>query len=272
VARAIMFVMFAAAVAALDAQTRDTAVESLLRAAASYLTEYEQKLGGVVAEELYVQDNGATRRILKSEMLFISDQTYGWIEFRDVLEVDGLQVRNRETRVMHLFAKPHPDRLKQAQRIAAEGARFNLNQSGAGGTRTINYPHTTLRFLRGQAHFRSAFRVAADRRPRGPVTLEFQEQAMPRLIRTNDNGAARGRFVIEGDSGRVIASELTLPAKHVTAVVKVTFARDRRLGLWLPREMEERYLGAGGMTGHAEYSGYRQFRVDTSMEAAKVPH
>jgi hypothetical protein len=268
---AIAFVVLSAAAAGLERQAPDPAAEPALRAAASYLAEYERKLGAVTADELYLQDTGRTRRILKSQMLFIPDDVYGWLEFRDVLEVDGIAVRNRESRVVDLFAKPHPDRLRQAQRIAAEGARFNLNQGSAGGARTINYPLTALRFLRGKDQHRSTFMLLNDRR-RDRLILEFQEEAMPRMIRTNDNGAARGKFVIDRDSGRVIESELSLPSRHVTAIIKVTFARDAALDMWLPRKMDERYVGAGGMTGLAEYSGYRLFRVDTSVEIGKVPH
>ena len=127
----------------------------------------------------------------------------GWD--RDVLEVDGLEVRYREGRVMDLFAKPHADHLKQAQRIVAEGARFNLNQGGAGGGRTNQLSADGAPLSAGSGSVPIEITLL-DERPdsEGRITVQFQEQAMPRLIRTADDAPVVGRFVVDAASGRVL--------------------------------------------------------------------
>ena len=42
----------------------------------------------------------------------------------------GTPVRDRQARLLDLFTKPKPIALAQAQRILAEGARFNIDPPG----------------------------------------------------------------------------------------------------------------------------------------------
>ena len=50
--------------------------------------------------------------------------------FRDVIEVDGVQVRDREARLAKLFLNATPtsvdETMARAERIREEGARYNL--------------------------------------------------------------------------------------------------------------------------------------------------
>ena len=89
----------------------------------------------------------------------MQDDLFGWVELRDVAASDGVPVRDREARLEALFTKPNSDRLKQAQGIVAEGARFNLDPAEIRLNRTINLPLTALRFLRAADQHRSSFRV-----------------------------------------------------------------------------------------------------------------
>jgi hypothetical protein len=134
-------------------------IEDLVRAAGAYVAGYEQRLS-MVGQEDYTQQFANARRVLQSDILFMQDETYGWVEFRDVAARDGARVRDREARLLALFSKPHPDRVKQAQRIVAEGARFNIDPPGIHVNRTINLPLTALRFLRPTDQHRSSFRLA----------------------------------------------------------------------------------------------------------------
>jgi hypothetical protein len=241
------------------------ALGPLLQAAGTYLAGYEQDLA-LVAEEEYSQQVTVNRRTLHSDVLITSDQTFGWLEFRDVGVRDGVPLRDHQERLLALFAKPNPDRLQQAQRIVAEGARFNLNPPGARVNRTINLPLTAARFLRSTEQYRSSFHIAGSNLQTGVISLEFTERHRPRLIATADEAAATGRFEIERTTGRLLSSRLMLESGATLATIFVRFGADANIGMWLPLAMNEEYRGAfnGSVTGVAKYSRYRRFRVETS--------
>lgn len=263
-----------AAFAVAAAQSEAPRLEDVLRIAGQYVAGYERSLGIVAAED-YSQQVDTYSQSLHSEILFIKDETHGWMEFRDVMVLNGRPVRDREERLLALFTKPNPDRLKQAQRIVSEGARFNLHPIGARVNRTINLPLTALRFLRTEAQYRSSFRIAGWNEMTGMATLEFREQRRPRLIGTGDNAAAAGRFEIDSATGRPASSRLTLQtgtaAGPTRATVAVRFEVDTTVGLAMPREMTEEYRGpfVGVVTGAAKYSHYRRFDVETSESVGK---
>jgi hypothetical protein len=263
-----------------------SSTDALLARVATYLDSYERTLPAIVGEEYYTQRAsvegrlGLDARTLRSDVLVVADDEYGWVAFRDVFEVDGRPVRNRDERLADLFLKPHANRHEQARRITAEGARFNLDAAGYDLHRTVNNPHVALRFLRRQAQSRSRFRIAGDERvERVPATvLEFEEQAKPRLIASPDAAPARGRFWIEPESGRVLRSELSLETgvtgqkTSARTRIRVSYARDERLDEWLPSSMEEEYRVAAALVeGSARYSGFRRFTVQTSTEIKRQP-
>ncbi len=123
----------------------------LLRSSASYVAQYEREFSAVVSEERYEQVatrptedlDGRARsvretavRLLRSDVLLINAGAAGWIGYRDVFEVDGQPVRDRDERLFKLFLEPAPDALVQAKRIADESARFNLGTENEPLTRT----------------------------------------------------------------------------------------------------------------------------------------
>jgi VWFA-related protein len=262
-----------------------TPLQALLRRAASYLAQYEREVPAVVSEEEYNQRAGTgpgtrleTRR-LRSDMLVIADQDLGWVGFRDVFEVDGGPVRDRDARLANLFLEPHADRLMQARRIAAESARFNLNTPRYDIQRTINMPMMALRFLRAENQHRSTFKHEGNKGIDGIETslISFEERAKPRIIASEDDAAARGRFWLDA-TGRVVRSELSFETRAGTGVnsksrervslrslIKVSYGEEPRLKLWMPLSMEERYyIGGVNLEGNATYSNFRRFKVDTS--------
>ena len=252
-------------------QVGEVPVETVLSRVAGYLEHYERAIEGVTAVEEYTQLVGRRgKRVLQSDILFIRDDQFGWIEFRDVAHVDGVPVGDRGRRIENLFAKPSSDRLAQAQRIVGEGARFNLNPVEQGLNRTLNLPLTALRYLRRAAQQRSSFRLVPDPTNGTHVVLEFTERARPRLITTDDNKPAKGRFEVDPSSGRVLASELRIQTRSIVGVFQVSYAEEPRLALWLPRSMNESYSGfIQRVSGSAEYSSYRKFQVRTDYDIAK---
>ena len=250
-------------------------LDSLLSAAAAYLAQYERDVAGIVAEEDYRQEAVSQRpRRLRSDLLVVNDEQEAWIEFRDVYDVDGKPVRDREQRLVALFLKPGADRRGQALRISQEGARFNLHPRGSKLPRTLNTPLVALHFLQARYQDRSTFTVNPARSVKdggNSVVVEFDETSKPRLINTPDEKAARGAFWIDPYSGRVTATELIAQSGAATAFIYVTYAEDPKLKIWLPRTMTERYQVGRRETirGYAEYSNFRQFRVETTTDIAK---
>jgi hypothetical protein len=248
-----------------------TDLATVLAAAARYLDQYEREVTAVIAHEDYQQHILSERksRTLKSDLLILSDADSGWVEFRDVFEVDGLAVRDRDERIARLFMKPNPNALEQARRVSAEGARFNLSPSRTRFNRTLNVPLTALRFLRRQSQPRSSFRI--ERVGPSTITLRFKEERTPRVIGTRDGVAADGAFVVEPESGRILSTELNLPSKYAFARFKVEYAEQPKLKLWLPASMVESYNlpGNARIDGKATYTNFRLFTVDTSTAIGK---
>jgi hypothetical protein len=258
-----------AVLAARVAQDADPA--PVLEAAANYIASYERDVTAVVAEEDYHQRilQDASSRRLKSDILFIADERNGWIEFRDVFEVDASPVRDRGERISRLFMQPNPNALAQARRIAQESARFNLQPRSLRFNRTLNVPMTALRFLRRQNQARSQFRLQrTESTPAGELAIvRFSEQAMPRIIAVDEDAAARGLFAIDPKTGRVARSELVISNRRAIALIKVEFAAANNLDLWMPATMTEEYKIPGAslaIGGTATYSRFRRFNVDVS--------
>src|SRR5262249_26026519 len=99
----------------------------------------------------------------------------------------------------------------QAERIAREGARFNLNQSFNVG-RTINVPMSALVFFRAENQSRSAFNLGGKDSAGGAACriLRFVERAKPRLLLTDSGEAATGTACVDETSGALLKTELNL--------------------------------------------------------------
>ena len=222
-----------------SAQSGRPGLDDVLRAAGEYVKGYEGM--ALVAQEEYTQLAALVRRNLQSEILFMKDDSFGWVEFRDVGLVNGAPVRDRQDRLLSLFTKPNLDRLAQAQRIVGEGARFNLNPPDIRLNRTLNLPLTAVRFLRTVDQYRSHFNIPPQNRSTGVVSLEFTEEHRPRLITTPDQAAATGRFDIEVATGRVLSSTLNLRSRSANATIEVKFSPHPQIGMYLPESMTEQY-------------------------------
>ena len=263
-------------------------IDELLNRASSYVAEYERGFSTIVSEERYVQRLSGSgvreTRHLRSDLILMSAGESGWIIFRDVYDVDGHAVRDRDDRVLKLLLNPPPDAYAQAMRVAEEGARFNIGPM----QRTINTPTVALMFLRRELLPRSEFRIIGRASERGvaAVLLRFQERGLPRIVNTSDGAAARGRFWVDPATGRVLKSELELDSAGMHAFIVVTYEPQAKLDLWVPASMVERYrmetpsgsiaardLRDGASTssvstltveGTATYGNFRRFSVDVT--------
>jgi hypothetical protein len=289
--------------AAIPPEEHSPELAAALEAAATYLENYEHRISAIGAEEVYRQavtplagavvrgpisprqnaaslsdvSGGPRARETRANIMTISLGAQGWVAFRDVFEVDGRPVRDREERLVRVLQNVTPDSLEQARRIAAESARYNLDPDTAHIDRTINVPMTALLFLRAANQSRSSFHLGKPERVGGIecVTLQFSERSQPRLIRTSDDAPAQGTFWIDmAGGGRIVKTEVRMqsagaPSQSVRSQTTVTYAPVDKLDMWMPVVMDETYeLTAThqAVTGHATYSDFREFKVTTSAD------
>ena len=273
------------------------ALEIVLERAGAYVLELQRQLAGIVAEEDYIQDvkvaNGfpSTTRLglaavrhrqLKSDLLLVrpvgADR---WMQFRDVFEVDGRPVRDRNERLMKLFVTPSSATANQADQIAIESSRYNIGNL----QRTVNLPVLALAILEprgqprfvfkriekgGQAQVRSAAATA-----KTVWVIGYREVERQTMIRTTNfrDMPARGRFWIEPESGEVLATELIAEDLAVRGVITVGYEREPNLNVMVPIQMQERYdlrRGPSPVTGEANYRSFRQFQVKVDEKIAPI--
>jgi len=249
-----------------------TPLATLLLRMGEYAGRFQSQFSTIVAEERYVQHvayrslapgrfAAETHRELRSDLLLVRPEgSDRFVEFRDVFEVDGHPVRDRQDRLTKLFLDPSAHAADQIQEINRESARYNIGNV----ERTINTPTLALNFLlpRNQPRFR--FTLSR----RGAV-IEYEEVQRPTLIRTN-NGLdlpAHGRFSFDAESGRILTTELAAEDVALRATIDVVYAWDARMQLMIPAEMRERYevrRDGAVITGTATYGRVRQFGVNTT--------
>ena len=193
----------------------DEALEAVLDKAAAYVADYTRDFVGVVAEETYRQEARgragtdqrgfaveaqSQRRDLKSDVLLVRAPAGDrWIQFRDVFEVDGKPVRDRDDRLGKLFLKPSASAEKQVEDITAESARYNIG----GINRNVNLPVLALMVLQpdNRAWFSFSRGSKKNVTPGGTWEIEYREERGGTLIRTDRRSVDAGARAIH-DRGR----------------------------------------------------------------------
>ncbi len=259
----------------------------VLERAAAYVQRFHEQLSQIVSEETYVQTVVNTSRVadamllqptrrLRSDLILVrSDEEQRFVELRDVYEVDGKPVRNRQDRLEKLLATDSRAAGSQIAAIISESARYNV------GTirRNVNTPLLPLRFLHKSYQSRFTFKHATDGKPvfgaarerdfnEAPVfrvstemwTIEYRERKNATMIRTPSGGnlPARGRFWIDPATGAVLISEMVVEGGGVIATIVVSYQSEPLMGLLVPAEMRESYVRYGErVSGHAVYGKFR---------------
>ena len=189
--------------------------------------------------------------------------------------------------------------LEHATQIDRASSAYNLRLDGlivpalTGERPLVNMPYAALGFL--QTAYQPRFRFTRDhpdrRIGRDVEVVDYEESTRPTLFGSVSDGSsvrdivAKGRFWIDGQSGRVTRTELLLDYLDGGRDVVVTsFKVDTGLQLAVPGEMRtEHYFGRdalrpgatfGLVRGHATYSRFRQFTVRTDERvggAGSVP-
>src|SRR5688500_8062133 len=222
--------------AAPEAQSRRS-LPDLVRA---YVERFEQEASALVAEEHYTQvvenrlspTTTTQTRVLRSDFVLVKPSEAGpWLGYRDVFEVDGKEVRERDTRLLQILETTAPDSLARAQRMADEGARFNI-----GPTRTLNVPTMPMQLLAARHADRIRLRVARPLKDgSGHVVMSVEEHKRPTIVRTPEGHdvVCRGEIVVRPDGA-------------VTAAM-FSFRFDRGVGTNVEFKMNVHYAQVAGI-------------------------
>jgi hypothetical protein len=282
----------AAAIAAValwwaDGRAQELTLATVLAGAGIYVADYQQRLAAIVGEEHYRQNvimasrpgrtSGRQFRELRSDVLLVKPgDGDGWLQFRDVFEVDRKPIRDRDQRLYKLFVDAKADREQQVQTIQNESARYNIGPL----QRTINIPIMGLLFFaRGNQEMSAFKRVSSGNvkalnalaAPGDIWTIEFRETRPGTLVR-GEGGRdvpSHGRAWIDGPSGRILRTEHISVDTFVRAEVDVTYRAEPGLDVLVPGEMREHYVliqRNTTITGRATYSRFRRFVVTTSQK------
>jgi hypothetical protein len=158
---------------------------------------------------------------------------------------------------MKLLTSPAGSTRTQLEEISRESGRFTF-----GGV--FNSPVTALALLQPEYVPRLRFTAAGLERSLGPDVWQvaFDERERPTILRgaRDQDVQASGQFWIEGETGRVVKSALTLPNDSVVT----TFKFDERFNIDVPVEMVDRYRYMNyTVNGTATYGRFRRFGVTT---------
>lgn len=276
-------------------------LDQVVGRAAAYVADYVERSSLLVAEERYVQeirrpDNNPVagnltrnnpgggfasgggvrkRQVLRSDYLLVRlGGGGGWMPFRDVFEVNGSTVVDRDDRLTKLFLAPSPTSVDQATRIMADSTRYNVGTV----TRTVNIPTLALMFLHPDIRTRFEFTRANVETVSGHAAwvLEYHERARPTLIRTTRGRdlPVTGRVWVEPLTGAVLKTSMTAADPLVRAVVTTTYRQDAGLQFWVPGQMDEHYIAGNDvdeLMGVATYTNFRRFTVNTADALRKPP-
>jgi len=244
----------------------DIKLDELLARTSAYVAQFVDQFSNVVAEETLMQETTIPRRkrTMRSDYLLVRyPGDAQWQTFRDVGEVDGKPVRDKEERLTKLFLEPASSAMRRARELQEAGSRHNLLDIG-----TLNSPLLVVAFLQDSYRERFRFNMAGLDKKLGPNvrTVQFQEFKVPSLIKGNGNQdiLTRGLAWIEEDTGRVVKTELKIGRGAAAITVTTLFKFDEELGINVPVEMRDWYPdGTGEIRGVATYGRFRRFQVRT---------
>lgn len=254
-------------------------LQYLLKRTSEYVDRFHEEFSNCVLEEKYVQKSRKMSitlrpvleiRILRSDVLLLwVPESKEWALFRDVYEVDGQQVRERDQRLQKLFIES-PARLEE---ITSESARYNLGPV----RRNINVPTLVLTFLRAENLPRFQFKISGKDKVEGliHVKVDFTEHQRPTLISNKGKDTfCQGSVWVDPVSGMIRRTRLVVSGsgtEEPKADIQVTFKQLAAEGIALPAFMTESYtfphsssgVLAPEVHGRADYTNIRQFRIQT---------
>jgi hypothetical protein len=206
-----------------------------------------------------------TSRVTKGEIFltYLSPRRQ-WTAVRDVVEVDGRPVLDRED-FAQLLGQDDLDSV--ARRLFAVNARFNIGRI----VRNFNDPLLALLALNDTRRSGFTFSVAAiDRSEPGTVlaTLAFRERQRPTLVRSPRGAAvfSHGELLVEATTGTIRHARIALRYDGIEVELSTTFHHVARLDMWVPSTFIERYDSdrdgrIESIRCESTYTNYRRFEA-----------
>jgi len=277
-------------------------VTVVLSRAARYVEAFAARVAGVVVAESYVQDvvppvnrfgsrpgflrpsPGPLHRELKADLLLVRPVgAEGWMQFRDVTEVDGRVLKDRNDRLARLFLQPSKSTAAQARKIMDESSRYNIGEI----ERNINLPVLALAVLaRGmQPGFEFRLDTAGEKydlpkgdafaAPPGALVMSFTETEIRTMVASpqGKNMPANGHFWLDPVSYRVLMTEISVEDLSLKATIDVAYGPVDGIDVPVPIAMHERYVNKSNGTrveGAATYSNFREFNVKVDEDIAPI--
>ena len=239
--------------------------ELRMRVAAS-ARRFITQLSDVVTEEEYDQrfTRGRKSRHLKSDFLLVAypGRKELVMVFRDVREVDGKPVRDKQDRITKLFLEPFNNAIRRAQDIHRDGLRLSVDNG------RLMDPLQVITYL--QLEYQNGFTFTlGDRAPNlGPDVREISLTPVP----ARGKLAKAGRAWVSETTGDVIKTEVRSGFGARAESTTTTFGLDPVLKIRVPLEMKDELPRVSGddFIGTAKYSNSRRFDVRTDAEV-KIP-
>jgi VWFA-related protein len=230
---------------------------------AGYVHAFVHGLANVVGQEDF-ELSGPSRRVTSDFLLVQHPASPGdLLTYRDVTQVNGTPVPDRQQRLEDLFLKPAAlagDKVRQITLAAAQQVPPVLN------------PIFVLAFLQSdlQPRFELTVIDAGPDWPQEVKAVRFVEVARPTILRGGMQGEldvpVRGTAWLEPGTGRVLQTELIVPSGKSTTTVVTKFTLDPRLQIMVPEQMRTE-----NPKGVATYSNFRRFSVQTDTAVAPPP-
>jgi hypothetical protein len=249
-------------------------VKDVMQRVERYVGAYGERASIVVCTERYEQQAQGSRMSADERRTLVSDfalvyagAIHGWLGFRDVIEVDGRRVADRQDRLAHVLMDAQ-GRFDEARRLSDESARYNIGAI----QRNFNVPTAALFFFTRDNHDRFKFAartVAAD----GTWEIAFKETDRPTLIRDPDGASipSSGTIWVDPQTGTIVRTRLEIAPKGGQGHTDVVYRHVDELNMWLPASMDEEFAVTRGgvsdrVSGHADYSNYRRFTTTVRIK------
>lgn len=278
------------------------ALTPVLSRAATYVERLADRVSGFVTAESYVQDvflpmnrfgsrpggqrpySGAVHRELKADLLLVRPVgSDGWMQFRDVTDVDGKKLKDRNDRLAKLFLEPSSSTAAQSRKIMTESARYNIGDI----ERNINLPVLALAVLdrRMQQGFAFSYPKGDDKPnlPKRPAFVPPDDALMvaftetqPRTMVASPQGKnlpSSGHFWLDRGTSQIYMTEIGIDDLWLRAQIFVAYGTVDGINLPVPIEMFERYenkLNGTRVEGSATYSNFREFKVAVDEDIAPI--
>jgi hypothetical protein len=259
------------------AQDKAAELNAVMERAAAYVARYEEEqLGNLLVTEEYRQNatffgvdgksvTGKPQRRLQSDFLLLKVGP-SHVGVRKVNRVDGLPVKSKEANIEDLMNDSPEGILRRRAALRAENVRYDIG----GVLRESNIPTYALVVARKAEAARFKFEKSGTGKVDGvPVwEVKFQEKLGPTLLygKGGEPLFSSGTLWIAPESGRILKTDFVItnpfPKQKARGQSIVTYAEDKKLGVYVPTIMIERYeTDESYVDCRADYSNFRAFNV-----------